>query len=140
MNKLMIIGNLTKEPVLRTTQAGKQVCNFTVAVNRHQKDQSGVADFFSISAWNQLAENCAKYLDKGRKVAVTGEVSVSTFQGNDGKTHAQMNVMASEVEFLSGRNDGESKSQQMIKQAEEVMTAPKAEYTQVPMTGDDLPF
>lgn len=101
MNRLTIIGNLTRDPETRTTQSGKTVCTFTVAVNRRGSGQQE-ADFFRVSAWNALGENCGKYLAKGRKVAVVGSVSVETFESNkDGKTYATLQVMASEVEFLS---------------------------------------
>lgn len=137
MNQLTIIGNLTKDPVLRTTQAGKTVCSFTVAVNRRQKDQNGqsVADFFQVSAWNQLGQNCQQYLAKGRKVAVVGQVSVHTYQGNDGKTYAQMDVMANEVEFLT------PKSEVMTEMATNAMANrdPQTGMEQVD-AGDDLPF
>ena len=103
MNRIMIIGNLTVEPELRTTPNGHQVCNFSVAVNRRQKDQN-TADFFRVSAWNQLAENCQKFLAKGRKVAVVGSVTLNEYQSN-GKWRASMEVMASEVEFLSSREE-----------------------------------
>lgn len=143
MNQLTIIGNLTKDPVLRTTQAGKTVCGFTVAVNRRQKDQNGqsVADFFQVSAWNQLGQNCQQYLAKGRKVAVVGQVSVHTYQGNDGKTYAQMDVMANDVEFLSSRSEAAEKSDQMVAQATEAMSGnvdPQSGYQMV--ENDDLPF
>ena len=107
MNKLTIIGNLTRDPELRTTQAGVSVCTFTVAVNKRQtaaqrqNGQQPEADFFRVSAWRELGENCAKWLIKGKKVAVVGPVSVSTYQGQDGKTYANMEVTASDVEFLS---------------------------------------
>lgn len=101
MNRLTIIGNLTRDPETRTTQSGKTVCTFTVAVNRRGSGQQE-ADFFRVSAWNALGENCGKYLTKGKKVAVVGSVSVETFESNkDGKTYATLQVMASEVEFLS---------------------------------------
>lgn len=101
MNRLTIIGNLTRDPETRTTQSGKTVCTFTVAVNRRGSGQQE-ADFFRVSAWNALGENCGKYLTKGKKVAVVGSVSVETFESNkDGKTYAILQVMASEVEFLS---------------------------------------
>lgn len=101
MNRLTIIGNLTRDPETRTTQSGKTVCTFTVAVNRRGSGQQE-ADFFRVSAWNALGENCGKYLAKGKKVAVVGSVSVETFESNkDGKTYAILQVMASEVEFLS---------------------------------------
>lgn len=102
MNRLTIIGNLTKDPELRTTSTGKSVCSFTVAVNRRCQDQE--ADFFRVSAWNQLGESCAKYLIKGRKVAVIGSVSVHVYESN-GKPGASMEVTAQDVEFLSPREE-----------------------------------
>lgn len=143
MNRLTIIGNLTRDPVTRTTQSGHNVCSFTVAVNRRQRDQNGqnAADFFQVSAWNQLAANCQQYLAKGRKVAVVGQVSVHTYQGNDGKTYAQMDVMASDVEFLSPRSEAAEKSDQMVAQATEAMSGnvdPQSGFQQV--ESDDLPF
>ena len=143
MNRLTIIGNITKDPVTRTTQSGHNVCSFTVAVNRRQKDQNGqnVADFFQVSAWNQLAQTCQQYLAKGRKVAVVGQVSVHTYPGNDGKTYAQMDVMANEVEFLSSRSEAAEKSDQMVAQATEAMGGnvdPQSGYQMV--VSDDIPF
>ena len=105
MQKLMIIGNLVRDPELRTTQDGKQVCNFTVAVNRrNHRDGQPEADFFRVSAWGQLGENCGRYLAKGKKAAVVGSVSVSTHTGNDGNTRAQLEVFAQDVEFLSPKD------------------------------------
>lgn len=72
MNRLTIIGNLTRDPELRTTQDGKNVCTFTVAVNRRGREG---ADYFRVSAWNAMGENCHKYLAKGRKAAVCGAVT-----------------------------------------------------------------
>ena len=106
MNKLTIIGNLTADPELRTTQNGKSVCGFTVAVNRRNKVEGQPdADFFRISAWNQLGESCSKYLAKGKKVCVIGSVSVRTYQTQNGETRASMEVMAQDVEFLTPRGD-----------------------------------
>lgn len=106
MNKLTIIGNLTGEPELRTTTSGKAVCSFTVAVNRRSREE---ADFFRVSAWEKLGENCQKFLQKGRKVAVVGPVSVRTFEGKDGTTRASLEVKADEVEFLSARSESVDK-------------------------------
>lgn len=112
MNKVVIIGNLTRDPELRTTTTGVNVCSFTVAVNRrnrgNQQGNQPEADFFRVTAWRQLGELCAKYLTKGRKVCVTGPVSVSTYTGNDGTTRASLDVTADDVEFLSARNEGEA--------------------------------
>ena len=107
MNKLTIIGNLTRDPELRTTSTGLNVCSFTVAVNRRRSGNSNQpeADFFRVSAWRQLGENCQRYLARGRKVAVVGSVSVSTYTGNDGTTRATLEVTADDVEFLSSRNE-----------------------------------
>jgi len=133
MNKLTIIGNLTKDPELRTTTSGKSVCSFTVAVNRRQRRDQNTqpeADFFSVSAWDQRGENCAKYLSKGKKVCVIGAVSVRTYTGNDGQTRAVLTIESAEdVEFLS-------QSTQQTQQQTSV--DPQSGYTSV--TTDELPF
>lgn len=127
MNKLTIIGNLTRDPETRVTQSGSSVCSFTVAVNRRGQDDK--ADFFRVSAWNKTGETCQKYLAKGRKVAVTGPVSVSTYTGQDGKAYANLEVMAQDVEFLTPKGE----------QAAPAPAAPANNgYQEV--TDDDLPF
>ncbi len=122
MNLLSIVGNLTKAPETRTTQGGKNVCTFTVAVNRRQKDAEGrnIADFFRVSAWGQMGENCQKYLDKGKKVAVVGSVSVHAYQGQDGSPKASLEVFASNVEFLSPAGSGSTGSGQMTDVSDDV--------------------
>lgn len=104
MNKLTIIGNLTKTPELRTTATGLSVCSFTVAVNRRKtaNNSNPEPDFFNVSAWRQLGENCAKFLEKGRKVCVVGSVSVRTWESN-GNHGASLEVTAEDVEFLTPR-------------------------------------
>mgnify|MGYP000143312313 CR=1 FL=1 len=103
MNKLTIIGNLTRDPELRTTSTGVNVCSFTVAVNRRQRSQGAEgqpeADFFRVSAWRQLGEICQKYLAKGRKVAVVGPVTVRSYTANDGSTRFSLEVTADDVEL-----------------------------------------
>ena len=142
MNKLTIIGNLTRDPELRTTSAGVNVCSFTVAVNRRNRrdDQNGQpeADFFRVTAWRQLADICAKYLAKGRKVCVVGPVSVHTYTGNDGTTRASLEVNADDVEVLSSRNDGEAGGY-----TDPASEAPSAEPQAAGFTAvetDELPF
>ena len=104
MNKLTIIGNLTKDPELRTTTNGVSVCSFTVAVNKRAKQgEQPETEYFRVTAWRERGELCAKFLQKGKKVCVVGAVSVSTFTGNDGTTRASLEVVADEVEFLSPR-------------------------------------
>ena len=104
MNKIFIIGNLTKDPELRSTQAGVNVCGFTVAVNRPKtsNNQDPGADFFNVNAWRGLGENCAKFLEKGKKVCVVGRISLRTWE-KDGKHGASLEVLADDVEFLSPR-------------------------------------
>ena len=105
MNKLTIIGNLTRDPELRTTPNGVNVCSFSVAVNRkNRRDGESEADFFEVTAWRERGEMCAKYLSKGKKVCVIGAVSVETYTGTDGTTRAKLKVTAEEVEFLSPKD------------------------------------
>lgn len=122
MQRLFIVGNLTKEPEKRITPQGITVCSFTVAVNRRREAE---ADFFRVTAWRELGESCAKYLSKGRKVAVIGQVSVSTYEANDGKTRATMEVTAQDVEFLTPKDEQKPEPK-------------KTGYVEV--TGDDLPW
>lgn len=112
MNRCSIIGNLTADPVLRATQTGISVCSFTVAVNRRKNSQTQnqEADFFNISAWRELGENCQKYLAKGRKVAVVGPVSIRTYNASDGTPRANLEIQAQEVEFLSPREQPDYQS------------------------------
>ena len=104
MQKLTIIGNLTASPELRSTQNGIPVCTFTIAVNGRKQDEP--ATFFRVTAWRQLGENCNRYLNKGKKVFVSGPVSVSTYTAKDGTTRASMEITAEDVEFLSPAGTG----------------------------------
>ncbi len=142
MNKLTIIGNLTRDPESRTTATGSSVCSFTVAVNRRRSSQNSnqpEADFFRVSAWNQLGENCQRYLAKGRKVCVIGRVSVSTYQGNDGTTRANLEVMAEDVEFLSSRQDDAGYTAAAPAQAA-AKAAPAMDTGFQEVDDEDLPF
>ena len=99
---------MTKDPESRITQSGHNVTSFTVAVNRrHREGQQDQADYFRVTAWDKLSESCQKYLAKGRKVAVTGMVSVSTYNAQDGSTRASLDVTANEVEFLSPKQEAQ---------------------------------
>lgn len=137
MNRLMIIGNLTRDPESRTVASGKTVCNFTIAVNRREKDENGQnkADFFRVAAWGQMGENCQKYLAKGKKAAVVGTVSVRPYADKDGKPAASMEVFAQEVEFLTPAGQG-STEQSAPAQAPAAET--NAGFTAV--EPDELPF
>ena len=104
MNKVFLIGNLTRDPELRTTQSGISVCSFSIAVNRRFRNQQTgqqETDFINITAWRQLGELCARYLSKGRKVAVEGVIQVRSYDAQDGSKRYVTEVVADNVEFLS---------------------------------------
>lgn len=113
MNQLNIIGGLTRDPESRTTQSGKQVCTFTVGVNRRNDREK--SDFFRVNAWGELGNNCARYLSKGKRVRVTGSVSLSTYTAQDGTTRANLEVLAQDVEFLSPASQGQQNAPQAAK-------------------------
>ena len=130
MNCLHIIGNLVREPDLRVTPGGISVCSFTVAVNRRRREDQET-DFFRVTTWREQAESCGKYLKKGNKVAVSGEVSCSTYQDRNGTTRASLDLQAREVEFLTPKEQAEEKPETKTE-------ATKTEYVEV--TDEDLPF
>ena len=135
MNKLVIIGNLTKDPDVRQTQNGKTVCNFSVAVNRRrtQNQEHPEADFFRVAVWGDRGEMCGKYLKKGKKVCVVGAVQVRTYTDNNNEFKANLEIpFADEVEFLSPKDSGD---QEAAPAAQEAAPAP----TPVEV-GDELPF
>lgn len=103
MNKVILIGNLTKDPEVRTTNNGTYVTTFSIAVNRKYKahDGSQITDFFDIVAWRQLAELCGKYLEKGRKIGIVGELQTRSYESKDGTKRYVTEIVASEVEFLT---------------------------------------
>ena len=150
MEKLQIIGNLTRDPELRTTQTGLTVCTFTVAVNQRptkaQRDagQQPPAKFFRVTAWRELGDNCAKYLAKGRKVYCEGTVNASAYVGEqDGKPHASLEMTADNVEFLSSRGDAGDNSQSVGSAAQAPAAAAQAPATPQGFTAvetDELPF
>ena len=126
MNKLTLIGNLTKDPETRTTPNGNTVCSFTVAVNR-KKVSEPQTDFFRVNAWGKLGELCARFLGKGRKVAVVGELQARTYDNKDGKTMLSLDVVADEVEFLAPAEEPKKKAKENSdgynKTAEDELTA-----------------
>lgn len=105
MNKAIIIGNLTRDPEQRTTASGKTVCNFTVAVRRGFGDNKDT-DFIPVVTWEGLAENCAKFLSKGRKVGVSGRIQVRNYETANGERRYVTEIVADDVEFLTPKGDG----------------------------------
>lgn len=104
MNRIFLTGNLCKDPESRILPTGVNLCSFTVAVNGRKEED---VQFFRVTTWRQLAENCQRFLGKGKKVAVTGAVSLNTYTAKDGTTKASLEVNADEVEFLSPRSDAD---------------------------------
>ena len=102
MNKAILIGNLANDPESRTTQSGIAQCTFRLAVQRRFANAQGVreADFLTIVCWRQTAELCARYLSKGRKVAVEGSIQTRSYDAQDGTKRYVTEIVADNVEFL----------------------------------------
>ena len=108
MNKCILIGNLVADPESKTLQSGIAYCTFRLAVQRRYASQGGekVADFLTVVCWRQLAELCAKYLAKGRKVAVEGSIQTRTYDAQDGSKRYATEIVADSVEFLGSKSEG----------------------------------
>ena len=103
MNKVILVGNLTRDPEVSETPSGVAVCRFAVAVSRDYANSDGTreTDFFNITVWRGRAEVCGKYLKKGSKVAIVGSLQNRSYEDKDGIKRTVTDVVASEVEFLS---------------------------------------
>ena len=129
MRKIELIGTICKKPEMRTTQTGKDVCSFDIAVYVNPEK----SDFYRISAWGKQGESCYKWLDKGKKVFVRGDLSVSIYDGKNG-AKINLDVSASEVEFLSPKDaDTATVSQGKVKPED-----PMQGFTDI--NTNDLPF
>ncbi|MBR1983531.1 MAG: single-stranded DNA-binding protein [Clostridia bacterium] len=106
MNKVILVGNLTRDPELTETSTGIAVCRFAIAVSRDYANAEGTreTDFFNITVWRGRAENCGKYLKKGNKVAIVGSLQTRSYEDKDGIKRNVTDVVASEVEFLTPKN------------------------------------
>lgn len=133
MNKVFMIGNLTRDPELSETNSGVAVCRFSIAVNRRRAsaDAEQQTDFFNVTAWRGLAETVARYCKKGNKVAVAGQIQIRQYEDRDGAKKTAVDVVAEEVEFLSQKPNNEARA------AEEPKKKPALE----PFDDDsDIPF
>lgn len=108
MNKIFLIGNLTRDPELRATKNGKSVCTFNIAVNKRFAQENETAQFYRINAWGKLGETAEKYLAKGRKVAVVGELEGRLYSDKNGNAKISLDVNADEIEFLTPRGSTET--------------------------------
>lgn len=113
MNKAILIGNLASDPETSTTQSGISKCTFRLAVQRKFANQQGVkeADFLPIVCWRQTAELCARYLAKGRKVAVEGTIQTRSYDAQDGSKRYVTEIVADNVEFLGSHANGQNGTQ-----------------------------
>lgn len=112
LNKVMLIGNLTKDPELKYTPGGAAVCEFTVAVNRRWSDKASgekkeEVSFFDIVAWNRTAEVAAQYLKKGRSVFVEARAEQQRWKTEDGQNRSRIRFVAESLQFMGGKRDEE---------------------------------
>ncbi len=135
MNKVVLIGNLARDPEITTTNSGVSVCRFSIAVpRRFSSDGSNQADFFNIVVWRGLAENCHKFLKKGSKCAITGRIQNSSYEASDGTKRYTTEIVADDVEFLGTKStDGSDSSSKPAMPASDT-----AELE--PIDDDSLPF
>ena len=133
MNKVFLVGNLTRDPEVSTTNSGISYCRFSIAVNRRFASADGTreADFLNIVCWRGLAENCGKYLKKGRKVAVSGSIQTRTYEAQDNTKRTATEIVADDVEFLTPMNATDSGT-------EFTPASPVSELK--PIEDDELPF
>ncbi len=108
MNKVLLIGNLTREPELSSTASGVAMCRIGIAVNRNYTNSEGnrETDFFNITAWRNLAERCGKYLHKGSKVGIVGNLQMRSYEVN-GEKRNTIDIIADDIEFLSPKGSVE---------------------------------
>lgn len=124
LNRIVLIGRLTKDPELRYTQSGKAVCSFALAVDRRFEKAT---DFINIVVWNKAGENCANYMSKGKLAAVDGELHIRSYETKDGRKATATEVIADQVRFLSPKT------------AEDGRSAPAFEPPPI-IDSEDLPF
>lgn len=146
MNKVILIGNLTRDPELVTTSNGISLCKFGLAVQRRFSSSDGErdVDFFNIVVWRGPAENCYKYLKKGSKVGILGSIQTRSYETNDGTKRFAFDIIAEEVEFLSSKSSS-SDSQPSYSEPSQSSGSKSSGKSDVintftPIDDNDLPF
>lgn len=132
MNEVIMIGRMASDPEIRTTQSGKSVCTFRIAVNRPRKNADGVreADFFPVVAWDKSGEYVHKYAPKGREIAVEGHLQTRSYDAQDGSKRYVTEIVAETVQLLGAKTEGNTPAQDK--------PARKGEFTEI--EDDNLPF
>ncbi len=136
MNKVFLIGNLTRDPELSETNSGVSVCRFGLAVNRRRSASDGEpqVDFFNVTAWRNLAETVSRFVKKGNKVAVTGTIQIRNYEDNSGQKRTFVDIVADDVEFLTPKGSGGAED-------DYAPAAPKKRPTLEALDDDsDIPF
>jgi single-strand DNA-binding protein len=138
-NKIILIGNLGRDPELRYTPQGTPVCSFTVATNEKRKDKAGEAqDFttwFRVTLWGRQAETASQYLTKGRPVYIEGRLRLEEWTDRDGKQRSTLEVHATDMQFIGGGRSDEAPATGGGKQAPMDAASPEAD-----LSDDDIPF
>jgi len=110
INRVVMTGNLTRDPELRNLPSGTAVCNLRIACNTRRKDESGQwtdkPNYFDVTVWGAQGENCAQYLSKGRPVAIDGRLEWREWQDRDGNKRQSIDIIADAVQFLGSRDGG----------------------------------
>ena len=140
MNKVFLIGNLTRDPELRETPSGVPMCRFAIAVSRPYSSQDGErqTDFFECTAWRGLGETIARFTKKGKKVAVSGSIQIRNYEDNQGNKRTAVDIIVQDCEFLSPRD-----SEDTFDDAQDAprASAPRKKPTLQAMDDDsDIPF
>jgi single-strand DNA-binding protein len=139
INRVVLVGNLTRDPELRHTPSGTAVCSLRIAVNSRQKQPDGQwgekPNYFSITVWDRQAESCAQYLSKGRPVAVDGRLDWREYEAKDGTKREAVEIVADSVQFLGSRQDAEGERQFVPAGVQ----AQSADFT-ASAADDDIPF
>ena len=148
MNKVVLVGNLVRDPEMRTTQSGIACCNFTVAVSRkYSNQQTGQreADFINCVAWRQTAEFVQKYFSKGNKIGLSGSLQTRSYDARDGSKRYVTEVLVDDVEFVAPKSDGQQITTPAVPRPFAAQPQ-RAEQTRMGTSGftqvddDELPF
>jgi len=143
INRVVLVGNLTRDPELRHTPSGTAVCSLRLAVNSRRKDASTgewgeKPNYFDVTVWGNQGESCAQYLSKGRPVAVDGRLDWREYEAKDGSKRQAIEIIADSVQFLGGRSDGEG-GQSYIPPSD--VAADQSDFVRAGATSDDdIPF
>ena len=151
VNVVVITGNLTRDPELRHTGGGTAVCDLRVAVNSRRKDQSGnwvdKPNYFDVTVWGAQGENCARYLAKGRPVALDGRLEWREWEGDNGQKRQAIDIIADSVQFLSSPRDdggapgnGFSARSDIPVDTNDFAAAPAGPSSSSAPADDDIPF